>query len=466
MNYANRLGVTLAMTLLLGSFLCSPTAYAEPAEPKSVDELLDRVEQSIKDLPAYSFDFDIAINVDANGNKQSIESEFDVKIERPNRWAVVKQSGQFGATSMSDGKEETIYLPMLKAYIVRPLDEATGENNELASLPVTFLGPAGKVQALMGEGLKKFMLDGVTESKLAGEEEIDGVACWKCEFKQEGLDWQLWVTKADQPLPRRVVLVPDYSANPGMPKGMSMTAQIDVANFNAEPKFTDEDFKFTPPEGARQADSLQDAMPKPGPSPPHALIGEEAPTFEVDVLDGEAFKLQDVLGKKVVMLDFWATWCGPCVAALPEISAAANEMKDKDVVFYTVNLREEPEAVKEFLKEQELDVPVLLDAEGEIGDLYKAEAIPQTVLIGKDGRVQVVHVGFGGDAKKKLIEELTALLEGKELAQETLDKWEADQKKAEAEEDESAESEDDDAADAEAEGADVEVEEAAVEVEK
>jgi thiol-disulfide isomerase/thioredoxin len=165
------------------------------------------------------------------------------------------------------------------------------------------------------------------------------------------------------------------------------------------------------------------------------------------------------------MLDFWATWCGPCVAALPEISAAADEMKDKDVVFYTVNLREDPEAVKEFLKEQELDVPVLLDAEGEIGDLYKAEAIPQTVLIGKDGRVQVVHVGFGGDAKKKLIEELTALLEGKELAQETLDKWEADQKKAKAEkeEDDSADSEDDDA---EAEGADVEVEEAEVEVEQ
>jgi outer membrane lipoprotein-sorting protein len=162
MKYATRLGVTLATALLLGSFLCSPTVNAEPAEPKSVDELLDRVEQSIKDLPAYSFDFDIAIAVDANGNKQNIESEFDVKIERPNRWAVVKQSGQFGATSISDGKEETVYLPMLKAYIVRPLDKSTGENNELASLPVTFLGPAGKVQALMGEGLKKFMLDGVT----------------------------------------------------------------------------------------------------------------------------------------------------------------------------------------------------------------------------------------------------------------------------------------------------------------
>ncbi|BBO32581.1 redoxin domain-containing protein [Lacipirellula parvula] len=462
MKYANRFSVTLAMALLLGSFLCSPTAYAEPAAPKSVDELLDRVEQSIKDLPAYSFDFDININVDANGSKQSIESEFDVKIERPSRWAVIKQSGPFGATSISNGKEETVYLPMLKAYIVRPLAEATGENNELASLPVTFLGPAGKVPALMGEGLKKLILDGASESKLAGEEEIDGVACWKCEFKQEGLNSQLWVTKADHPLPRRVVLVPDDSSKSGMPKGMSLTAQIDIVNFNAEPKFTDEDFKFTPPEGVRQADSLQDAMPKPGPQPPHELVGKQAPTFEVDVLDGEAFKLEDVLGKKVVMLDFWATWCGPCVAALPEISAAAEEMKEKDVVFYTVNLREEPEAVKEFLKEQELDVPVLLDAEGEIGDLYKAEAIPQTVLIGKDGRVQVVHVGFGGDAKKKLIEEMTALLEGKELAQETLDKWEAEQKKAEAEE-EAEESEGDDA---EGEGADVEVEQAEVEVEQ
>jgi thiol-disulfide isomerase/thioredoxin len=304
------------------------------------------------------------------------------------------------------------------------------------------LGPAGQVKAFQGIDLKKTLLDGVTESKLVGEEKIDGQECWKCEFKQEGLTWELWVTKGDQPLPIRVVAKPDYSATPGAPPGMSMTAQINLTNFNLEPKFNDADFTFTPPEGAKKVKSLADAMPGAGPRPPHELVGKAAPEFEIDVLDGEAFKLQDVIGKKVVMLDFWATWCGPCVAALPQISAAAEELKDKDVIFYAVNLRETPEDVKAFLEEQKLDVPVLLDAEGEVGDLYKAAAIPQTVLIGKDGRVQVVHVGFGGDVKQKLIDEITAILEGKDLAQETLDKWEEEQNAADAEsEDEDAQAE-------------------------
>ena len=429
---------TMAALLLVCGVVRTNFVSAAPAEPKSAEELIDRVEQTLKDLPAYSCDFDIAIDVEAGGKKQHVDAEFDVKVAKPNRWAIVKQQGPIGGTSISDGKDETTYFPMLEAYVVKPLPAEGEEAAPEMQLPPMILGPAAQVKAFQGIDLKKTLLDGVTESKLVGEEKIDGQECWKCEFKQEALTWELWVTKGDQPLPIRVVAKPDYSATPGAPPGMSMTAQINLTNFNLEPKFNDADFTFTPPEGAKKVKSLADAMPGAGPRPPHELVGKAAPEFEIDVLDGEAFKLQDVIGKKVVMLDFWATWCGPCVAALPHISAAAEELKDKDVIFYAVNLRETPEDVKAFLEEQKLDVPVLLDAEGKVGDLYKAAAIPQTVLIGKDGRVQVVHVGFGGDVKQKLIDEITDILAGKDLAQETLDKWDEDQKAAEAEEERDA----------------------------
>jgi peroxiredoxin len=444
---------TIAGALFICAVAQVGVASAAPAEPKSAEELLDRVEQTLKDLPAYSCDFDISIDVEVGGKKQHVDSKFDVKIAKPDRWAIVKEEGPIGGTSISDGKNETTYFPMLEAYVVKPLPAEGEEAAEEMQIPAMILGPAGQVKAFQGVDLKKTLLDGVTESKLAGEETIDGQECWKCEFKQEGLNWALWVTKEDQPKPIRAVAKPDYSATPGAPADMSMTAQIDLTNFNLEPKFTDADFTFTPPEDAKKVKSLADAMPGAGPRPPHELLGKDAPDFEVDVLDGETFKLEDVIGKKVVMLDFWATWCGPCVAALPQISAAAEELKEKDVIFYAVNLRESAEDVKAFLEEQKLDVPVLLDAEGEVGDLYKAAAIPQTVLIGKDGRVQVVHVGFGGDVKQQLIDEVTGILEGKDLAQETLDKWEEDQKAAQAEEEDDAANEEDEV--------EVEVEEAA-----
>lgn len=437
-----------ALFLLVTGMTGPLTAADAPADPKSVDELLDRVEKTLQDIPAYSCELDIAIKVTASGNDQNVDCDFAVKVEKPRRWAIVKGSGPIGGTTVSDGKELTTYAPMLNSYAVEPLPEDWEQADAAESkLPMILLGPAGQAHAFMGRGFKKLLLDGVTESKVVGVEDIDDVPCWRCDFTQEGLNWKLWVTQEDQPRPRRVVAEPDYSAQPGAPEDMKMTVQLDLTEWQAEPKFTDEDFAFEPPADAKKVKSLMDAMPGMGPQAPHALVGEPAPTFEVEQLDGEQFKLGDVLGKQVVMLDFWATWCGPCVDALPEISAAAKEMEAKGVLFFTVNLKEEADAVREFLKAQELDVPVLLDLDGAIGEKYKAEAIPQTVLIGKDGRVQVVHVGFGGDAKAKLIEELTALVEGKELAKETLEAYEAEKKAAEeGAEDAPAEAAEDEAA--------------------
>lgn len=101
---------------------------------------------------------------------------------------------------------------------------------------------------------------------------------------------------------------------------------------------------------------------------------------------------------------------------MPIIADVAASYKDQGVEFFAVNLGDEPAAVREFLAEHKLTVPVVLDRDGRIGDLYKAEAIPQTVIIGKDGVVQVVHVGFSGSLQAELSHELDALVAGKRLA--------------------------------------------------
>ncbi len=148
----------------------------------------------------------------------------------------------------------------------------------------------------------------------------------------------------------------------------------------------------------------------------HALLGQKAPPFSAPMLDGGSFELAQHLDGKVVILDFWATWCGPCVRALPIISEVAGSYKDQGVEFYAVNLGDEPDAVQQFLEEHKLNVPVLLDRDGRIGELYKAEAIPQTVIIGKDGVVQVVHVGFSANLQSELSGELDSLVAGKKIA--------------------------------------------------
>ena len=134
------------------------------------------------------------------------------------------------------------------------------------------------------------------------------------------------------------------------------------------------------------------------------------------MLDESSFELSQHLDKGVIILDFWATWCGPCVRALPIIAEVAATYKDQGVEFFAVNLGDEPAAVQAFLEEHKLSVPVVLDRDNRIGALYKAEAIPQTVIIGKDGVVQVVHVGFSANLQAELSHELDALVAGKKLA--------------------------------------------------
>ncbi len=148
----------------------------------------------------------------------------------------------------------------------------------------------------------------------------------------------------------------------------------------------------------------------------HPLLGQKAPAFSAPMLDESSFELAQHLDRNVIILDFWATWCGPCVRALPIIADVAASYKDQGVEFFAVNLGDEPEADREFLAEHKLTVPVVLDRDGRIGDLYRAEAIPQTVIIGKDGVVQVVHVGFSANLQAELSHELDELLAGKKLA--------------------------------------------------
>ena len=158
---------------------------------------------------------------------------------------------------------------------------------------------------------------------------------------------------------------------------------------------------------------VQDEAPEPQ-APPKALGGgDAAANFSLQTLDGDSFTLAENRGK-VVVVDFWATWCGPCVAGLPVVTKVMRDYADKGVVFVAVNLRESPEKVSAFMDKKNWNFTVALDSDGSIANKYGVTGIPHSVIIDQKGNIHSTHTGFGGakETDKMLRKELDGLIGG------------------------------------------------------
>lgn len=117
-----------------------------------------------------------------------------------------------------------------------------------------------------------------------------------------------------------------------------------------------------------------------------------APAFSVTDLSGRALNLADYKGN-VILLDFWATWCGPCRVEIPGFVQLQNRYRDQGLVVIGVSIDDGPEPVREFYKEFKMNYSVAMGSE-KLGALYGGIlGLPTTFLIGRDGRIYAKHVG-------------------------------------------------------------------------
>jgi thiol-disulfide isomerase/thioredoxin len=121
-------------------------------------------------------------------------------------------------------------------------------------------------------------------------------------------------------------------------------------------------------------------------------IGSKAPDFELYDLDGKIHKLSDYEGTPV-LLNFWATWCGPCRSEMPYLEQVYAEWKEKGLTFFAVNVAESSTDVISFLDFYGLNMPVLLDSARTVSHKYGISGIPTTYFIDEDGIIQNRVVG-------------------------------------------------------------------------
>jgi peroxiredoxin len=118
-----------------------------------------------------------------------------------------------------------------------------------------------------------------------------------------------------------------------------------------------------------------------------------APDFTLHVMDGPNLRLKEQRGR-VVMVNFWATWCGPCRQEMPQLNRLYEKYKASGFVLLGVNVDDDQHKAAEVAAKLGVTFPVLLDTDKAVSKLYDLSTMPSTVLIDRDGKVRYVHRGY------------------------------------------------------------------------
>jgi len=135
-----------------------------------------------------------------------------------------------------------------------------------------------------------------------------------------------------------------------------------------------------------------------------------APEFSLPDLAGKTVHLKALRGK-LVLLNFWATWCGPCREEMPGMERLFRAYQDKGFAVVAVNLHESVKTVRPFVQELKLSFPTVLDVEGSVSREYGVRALPVTFLVGRDGNIVWRAIGgrdWESAAARKLFAQLVA----------------------------------------------------------
>ena len=409
----------------------APTPKAEvPASKEAAGELA-RALHFLQTLP--SFHMQARANINLEGEERP-DFAFTLTMEAPNRFRVA--CGDSGLL-VSDGKQ------MLRDWFreIHAVEAAPKSLAEwLRGEPSPHFVSITTLRGLFApSGTEPSLLDAKTVA-LLGEEKVGDKQALHLAVRDEKLACELWVQKGSEPwllryrprfahIDQEAQTVEFFagdlwleveSCSRELPKdafalaapGKSRRVDDLAEGFMEEQqRHMEEMEKQMEAEGGGESEvgatGVEPAPPR-GEEKPHATVGKQAPDVSWTLLDGTEQKLTDLKGK-VVVLDFWATWCGPCVMGLPKISAVAKKYADQGVVFVACDLEEAKGGVEKFLAKKKLEIACAI-VDHAVAKPFGVTGIPHTVIVGKDGVIQKVHIGFGPGQEKHFEADLREVL--------------------------------------------------------
>ncbi|MBI1375460.1 MAG: redoxin domain-containing protein [Phycisphaera sp.] len=375
-------------------------------DPQATD-VLKRMAKAYTDAPAMAYRAKIRRGQTLDGDRTVVESAFDLAMRRPDRVSITPAGDNPEMKGSIIRSQNRLYQfdPASNRYA---LSDAEGPLADVLSGDAfdTLCGEVVSLAALpMRTDPYKAVMTGVVSAEYGGLVERDGVSMHRIALEEDQIGWRLWIEAGDRPVLRRIEADLSKLSQTAKQQGHELEAfvEVDLASWRFGDAVGDAAFAIQPPSGAAKVATLFG----------HPLEGQRAPLFELPGLDGKVATLAAHRGKDVVVLDFWATWCGPCVGSMPGLAKLAKSYRDagKNVAVYAINIGEDPATVKAFIDKQKLDVNVLFDGNSAMARAYQANAIPESVIIDRQGIIQKVYVGAGPDLHENMRAQIDKLLD-------------------------------------------------------
>jgi peroxiredoxin len=139
------------------------------------------------------------------------------------------------------------------------------------------------------------------------------------------------------------------------------------------------------------------------------LAGQPAPDFALKSSTGENLRLSEYRGD-VVMINFWATWCGPCRQEMPLLDQLYSRYQRVGFSLLGVNIDDDSSRAMDMIRELGVSFPVLFDSRKEVSKLYDVDAMPVTVLVDREGNVRHIHKGYKPGYENMYLDQIRALL--------------------------------------------------------
>jgi thiol-disulfide isomerase/thioredoxin len=399
----------IALSLFSLAFVAVTSSAQQPSRPPFTDAvaLLQQTARTYTD-GADSFRVESIIEtVSSSELRNEWSRTYRTAIKGPGKLYRIEARTDFGSyVQVSDGVNEWVYQVESNRYVRRPLPQNWPEFPKIMDAGLSELRQAWDQRIFLENqalGYKRGTLLPEETIVIQGQRfpcyvvQVNGEDRIGHRVDEGRSQTVFWIDKQDlifRKIRRSSDTVMMVSKNLKLPYHGENTELYPVVELN--PKITPEMFRFTPPSEAVQVASLAPEWDGPPAAKPTTagIVGQIAPDVTMSQPDGKKVALSSYRGKPV-LIDFWATWCGPCLVFMPSFNRIHDETKDKGLVLLSIDENENPDDGNLYFTRHHYGWTNYHDSDKKIRAAFKGEGIPMTVLL--DGQGKVVYSSIGGD---------------------------------------------------------------------